>query len=863
LRHGFSTDRRDAPKGGRLAAACSALYQGPNFPPIAQGKIRFVTKLDPILRLLAVLSTLLFAAPSLAQSGGQVGPESGLIAGQQEIIDGLKRTIDGLEAGIETFRDDDAKLVEIRLQLDDVGHALLQSGLAFRPRLAEIKAKLEELGAPPGEGQPLEPDIVTSERTALIAEKAEINAVLGTAESLSVRVNDLVDRIAQLRRDLFARLLTHRYDLDYALAGEVVEAFYAEADELGRTVSAWLRFVVQFKLNSLLGAAFFALCAAVPLVGGRRLFGSLIHADPAMDSPSYLSRLSLAFWSTIVPTVAITLFLGATYFCFNYYNVLRGDIGEMMVALFNVIAVVFFVTRIARSALSPRLPNWRLVPVETGAARWLFWLIAAMATINGIDYLLSAIYGVMGSPLSLTVGGSLAATVLVGILVMLFGFAKPFRSDDGAARGWPRAAKYAFLGLGVVTALSALLGYVGLAKFISQQIVITGAILSTMYIGFLTAGAAAEEGALSRVAFGKRIQNRFALDDAALDQVGLAASIGLYILVGLIGVPLILLQWGFRWGDIRSWAYSLATGVKLGTVTISLIGIITGLFVFVVIYLLTRWFKGWLDGFVMARGRVDAGVRNSIGTAVGYAGILLAMLLGVSAAGIDLSNLALVAGALSLGIGFGLQNVVANFVSGLILLAERPFKVGDWVVAGENSGMVKKISVRATEIETFQRQTLIVPNSVFINSAVGNWTHRNKLGRVDIKVGVAYGTDVRRAAEIMDETMRAHPLVLKNPEPFVVFLNFGPAALEFELRLFLADILNANVVQNDIRFAILEAFHRERIEIPSTPRAVDPRYVEPPRAAAEQAAAPDPKTPEPKAPAPVSRPRRAKAESQQ
>ena len=183
----------------------------------------------------------------------------------------------------------------------------------------------------------------------------------------------------------------------------------------------------------------------------------------------------------------------------------------------------------------------------------------------------------------------------------------------------------------------------------------------------------------------------------------------------------------------------------------------------------------------MARGRVDTGVRNSIRTVVGYAGLALAGLIAISSAGIDLSSFALVAGGLSLGIGFGLQNVVSNFVSGLILLAERPFKAGDWIVAGDVSGTVKKISVRATEIETFQRQSVILPNSQLINSAVGNWTHRNKLGRVDIKVGVAYGMDVKRAHAVLLEIAKSHPLVLKNPEPFVLFSNFGPAALEFEI----------------------------------------------------------------------------------
>jgi len=216
---------------------------------------------------------------------------------------------------------------------------------------------------------------------------------------------------------------------------------------------------------------------------------------------------------------------------------------------------------------------------------------------------------------------------------------------------------------------------------------------------------------------------------------------------------------------------------------------------------------------VMARGKVDLGVRNSIRTMVGYAGLALAGLVGVSSAGLDMSNLALIAGGLSLGIGFGLQNVVSNFVSGLILLAERPFKAGDWIVAGSVTGMVKKISVRATEIETFQRQTVILPNSELINSAVGNWTHRNKLGRLDIPVNIAYGADPRRVHAVLLAVARAQPMVLKNPEPSVVFTSLADTAMMFEVRVFVADILNSLGAQNEVRFAMVEALAAEGIGI--------------------------------------------------
>jgi small-conductance mechanosensitive channel len=783
---------------------------------IAQSMLLRVLRL---LVIVALAATALSPERGAAQDAGQ--GVAAAITDQQNVLKGLADKADALEKKIQANADDDQALLDDRMQLGELSHRALKSALAFRPQLVEINRRLEQLGPAPEAGQPAEADIVANERKMLQGQKAQINSVIAMAESLSLRTHGMIDKIGTMRRDLFRKMLTRRFELTTAFSQQIGADAEVEFSRFYSAVSSWLAFAVRFKLQAMLVATFLALVvAALLLVGGRRLFGHLIYADRSVAEPSYLARLSVTFWSTLLPTMSLAAFFAAAYLFFDRSNVLRGDIGVFLEGLMIVVTTIYCVNRLANAALSPRFPNWRLIPVEPRAGRWLIRLATAMAVIIGINVFLGVVNEQMGSPLSLTVARSFAAAIAVGVILILMGLVKPFRTRTGIWRPWPIWFRYTVFALGAFTIAAALLGYVRLAMFVSIQVVVTGTILLMAYIGFLSARALGAEGGFGASGTGRWLAGRTNMDDVTLDQLGLAVSIILNILIVVLFLPLILFMWGFRPGDLESWAYGLAQGVTIGSVTISVSGILSGVVVFIVGYFLTRWFQGWLDGSVMARGRVDAGVRNSIRLGVGYAGIAIAALIGISAAGIDLSSLALVAGALSLGIGFGLQNVVSNFVSGLILLVERPFKVGDWIVAGAVSGTVKKISVRATEIETFQRQTVILPNSTLINDAVGNWTHRNKLGRVEIKVGVAYGCDAKRAYELMSEIVREHPMVLKNPEPFVQFTNFGPTALEFEVRYFLADILNGGGVQNDIRFAIIDAFAQEDIEIPSAVRAV-------------------------------------------
>jgi len=233
--------------------------------------------------------------------------------------------------------------------------------------------------------------------------------------------------------------------------------------------------------------------------------------------------------------------------------------------------------------------------------------------------------------------------------------------------------------------------------------------------------------------------------------------------------------------------------------------------------------RRWLATKVLPNTRLDYGVRNSIAAGSGYMAFGIAVMLAISTAGVDLSNLAFVAGALSVGIGFGLRTVVENFVAGLLLLIERPVQIGDWIVVGSSEGIVKRISVRSTEIETFDRAVIIVPNSELIASAVTNWTYRDRTTRMTIKIGVAYGSPTRQVRDLLMKCAKDHADVLTYPPPQVLFQGFGDWTLNFELRCFVGDTDKLGSVRSDLCFAIDDSFRANGIEIPLPQRVLHVR----------------------------------------
>lgn len=717
----------------------------------------------------------------------------------------------------------DKTLEQLRSQLVDVrdtNSAIVDRG---NIRASALEAQLKSLGPPPADGQD-EAQEIAVRRSELTNALADANAPVRKANEILSEAEFYIRRVdRQLRARQFDMLL-NRYPSPLAPstwttgAREIVQIQQrVERDvkaELARpSISKKLDETVPLAIGlAILGILFLTVLqnpisralkryCAQPASGGKALFLGLVY------NVSFI----------VLPTIGAAIFVSAFPVLDVYPNSMRTTVLAVpAMALFLIVA-----NWIGHTLFAPGQSRWRLLDLEDHEARRGLRLCQGLGVFMALEIFLETLQ--RDNTLSEATVSALSAPPLFAAAVLLWLLASVIRSkevdpdhspqpaaedddEEEAEEAYVKPQESGFLlflsllmkASAVLAVCVTLVGYVQLARAAIIPVIMTVAQLG---LGFMlyhlvlvivkTATARKEE-----------------------DAAPIFVSIGLICVLTLIFAPLIALTWGARGTDILEVWRLFTEGVQLGDIRLSLDSFLVLVTVFGVGVVVTRWLQNLLKSTVLPQTRMDTGAKNAVVTGTGYVGLTLASLIAVSTAGLNLSSLAVVAGALSVGIGFGLQTIVSNFVSGIILLIERPIKEGDWIEVSGQSGYVRKISVRSTRIETFDRHDVIIPNSDLIAGTVRNMTLSNKQGRLMLPVRVAYGSDLDKVKQILLDAARGHYTIARYPAPFVLFMGLGDSALNFELRCYLKDVNNILVTQSDLMFTVYNELGKAGIEIP-------------------------------------------------
>ena len=775
------------------------------------------------LSLLVLLQSLFFAGAALSAEKA---------ANFDQAVRTWDRAIEKIEKRVQSGRTGSLEERGLRSQLKVIVEAAVIKRDAALRQAQQNKSLLEALGPQPAEDANAESGAIQKRRKELGRALTNFEGQAKQAELTIAKVDQALSQITlrsreRLTDELFARTVTPLNQNAWAIAvPEAVQLFGASFVEAPKT---WWASILSNpnEQTSVLRNLFIALVAAISGWALGRWLRSRFGRVQGLEQPSYSRRLLAGLVEgggrTFGPILFVTL-AGLLLF--------EGDIVQdplVTVVRGTVEGLVLFLLGygLINAALTPRRQEWRLLDFGEEASRLLvFRLKLTLAVFLVLDGFYQTTSWATPSAELDSVTAFLFTLILVPLLISLLDtriwgqFSSVETLDAGTSVSTiPRIRAFLTMGL-VALPVAAVFGFPGLATYFMRAIVLS----SLLFAGMWLLRSVGREGLAAsldaRGSIGRGFRNTFALDREASERMlfwlRVFFDLGLVFVAGVALLPV----WGLGVEETGASVGKLMRGIQVGSYTFSFVDILFGLFLFTGIIFLTRVIQRAMEKHVLPNLTKDKGVRDALKTAVGYIGTIVAGLITVSALGLDLTNLALIAGALSVGLGFGLQNVVSNFVSGLILLAERPIKPGDWVVVGGHEGTVKKVNVRSTEIETFQRASVIIPNADLISTPVVNWTHKNILGRTEIVVGVAYGTDPHLVQSVLLDCAKAHPNVMTRPEPLVLFIDFADSSLNFELRAYLANVENRVQTSSDIRFAIHDALKEKGIEIPFPQRVV-------------------------------------------
>jgi potassium efflux system protein len=715
-----------------------------------------------------------------------------------------------------------------RSALSNVGAKAKEAAQKMEGPLAEVSKQVEELGPIPEPGK-TEPQSIAQKRFLLTGQLDRLQGLRKQLDLMALEAEQAEARLTELQREQFLQRIFafERSIMDPRLWWDVLSGTRNFADiAMQRMRASWL---TRTSLSEPLALIIFpAGMLLLWLITNRILpilFSGLAPARGGRpEDMTALFKLWTAVWGGfkfVLAAVAGLILLNVALATAGY---LPGTIETIFRAVFNGVAIAIMSAGLLHVVCSPGRPERRLVAVGEQAARTLPVLAGFASFVDETGDNLQQLASSFNLPVSFVVGHS---AVVALVLIVLLTFALHLvrkEASKGLTNGqtpyflvWTLRLMPLIWLLLVIAAFALVFGFVAFSYFVASNLL--SSLLLVVAIGTVHAliNTFCQALANSNSGPGNLLRRFSGWSEAAISRAALLLRTLADVVITVLAAIILIGMWTDVLFDIYSIFAAVRDGFSIGSITVSPVALAIGLSVLVVGVLLTRSIAKWLESRVLRDTQLDPGVRNSIHSATSYAGYILAAILALTATGVDFSNVALIAGALGVGIGLGLQSIVNNFVSGLILLAERPMRVGDWVVTKAGEGIVKKINVRATEIETFDNATIIVPNSNLISDAVLNWTHRDTVGRFTVPVSVIHGTDPKFVQDTLLKIAQDHPKVMRHPAPVVQLARISQLSLDFDLRGYTQHVFDGVFVSSDIRMAIVEKLPKKMLLVQPQP----------------------------------------------
>lgn len=764
-----------------------------------------------VLALLLCVTLPAFAQAAAAQVAPQTAPQP---ASQPDATPEVEApSLDDLSEQLDQIR----QKVTVSAN-DDLLSSLRQAALQVQKQADDLIAKqavdIEHLNDQLNILGPVQPDeapTLTSQRKALTAQKNALVSDERQTNTLSQSARDLATQIFSLRRSLFDSQISTR------TASPLSSAFWSTlirpTDDDLRRMNGLLddvRSVFTSALapgNRMLFASVVIGALLIWVVVRRLLESLLIRLMVRWLPEGRLRRSALALAVGLSTVLTITTATSLLRWGITSNAVLSNDVVNLLDQLQTLITFCAFIVGLGRALLMLPHPSWRLpkIPDEIATAMGRFPPVLALALmVIGTQ---ERINSVIASSLALTVAVN-GLTALAVSLVFFFGLVRYRRTRrrfaierPGGLAGLIPFVVAVWVGLSLLALLS---GYLTLAYFLAVKLLWMSVVASTAYLLVAFFGDVCETLLSPKQPGGMALGSALGLSPRHQAQAStILAGVGRSLLL-LAAVLLAFLPSGSSPGELlESFTRMEVTNKSLGNLNIVPGDILMALGCLVLGMLGVRVLKEWFGERLLPETNMDAGMQASLVTLIGYIGFVLVIAVVMSTLHISLTNLTWVVSALSVGIGFGLQAIVQNFISGLILLTERPVKVGDWVSLAGVEGDIRRINVRATEIQMSDRSTVIVPNSQFITQNVRNVTMGNALGVVGISLTLPLETDVLQIRELLLQAFTEHEAVLDTPAPSVTFKDLTNTGLIISASGYVNSPRSVGNARSDLLFTVL------------------------------------------------------------